>query len=107
MEVLGGGRFHMSEVPLYPASVDYWILALETHQWSASSHVPPRIYPGGGVSRGVLSGEGEGHRAGLGWLDTNLSEKLPNFQTLSVNFFTRSSFKPTDRVVNIDLYHTS
>ena len=36
-----------------------------------------------------------------------LSEQLPNFQTLSVNFCTRSSFKWADRVVNIDLYYTS
>ena len=33
--------------------------------------------------------------------------KLPNFQTLSVNFFIQSSFGRTDRVVNIDLYYTS
>jgi len=36
-----------------------------------------------------------------------LSEQLPNFQTLSVNFCTRSSFERTDREVNIDLYYTS
>jgi len=36
-----------------------------------------------------------------------LSEQLPNFQTLPVNFCTRSSFKRTDHVVNIDLYYTS
>ena len=35
------------------------------------------------------------------------SDKLPNFQTLSVNFCTRISFKRTDRAVNINLYYTS
>ena len=33
-------------------------------------------------------------------------EHLLPFQTLSVNLCTRSSFKRTDRVVNINLYYT-
>ena len=33
--------------------------------------------------------------------------EISNFQTLSVNLGTRSSFKRTNRVKNIDLYHTS
>ena len=34
-------------------------------------------------------------------------ENVPGFETISVNFSTRSSCKRTDHVVSIDLYNTS
>ena len=57
--------------------------------------VPVVILGGGGVE--LVSDD----------LTRILSERLPKFQSLSLNFCTRISFERTDRVVNIDLYYTS